>query len=106
MIDFSSKLAPATAVLATNYEVEALKTETIKRKKVELIQPLTNFTVTYSDATKSVNLMFTTPPTFKAGGRITVLGGPASGITGVSGAFLSGIRVLAIAPGGKRITPA
>jgi hypothetical protein len=105
-IAFSSKLTAASADLATNYEVDAVSTKSVKKKRVSVVQRLTDFTVSYNDASESVRLTFTARPTFKTGGQITVKGGPSSGVTGVSGAFVSGNRVLTISRGGKKITPA
>ena len=106
MIDFSSKLTTSSAVLPSNYEVDAVVIKVAKKKKINMLQPLTGFTVSYNDANESVRLTFTSQQTFKKGGRITILGGPLNGVTSSSGAFLSGNRTLAISPGGKQITPA
>jgi hypothetical protein len=103
IINFSTKLNPASADLATNYQVDALSTKKVKKNKVTLLQPLSGFDVSYNDAGESVSLLFTTQQTFKKGGQITVLGGPSTGVTGLSGAFVSGNRVLKISPGGKNI---
>jgi hypothetical protein len=75
------------------------------RKKVTTMQPFTNITVSYNDASESVQLTFGAQQTLNAGGEITVLGGPTSGVKGISGALVSGNRVLVISPGGARITP-
>ena len=104
MIDFSGKLDAASADLASNYQVEVESIKNIKKRKVASLQPLTAFTVSYNDATDSVSLLFMGQPEVNNGGQITVLGGPASGVTGASGAVLSGDRVLTIAPGGKTIS--
>jgi hypothetical protein len=77
-----------------------------KQQKITMLQPITNFTVTYNDASESVSLLFTSPPSFKTGGQLTVLGGPAQGVMGLSGSFVSGNRVFTISAGGKKIAPA
>ncbi len=103
IIDFSSRLNASSACLGTNYQVDTVSTKTVKKKKVTTLEPLTGFTVSYNDSSESVSLLFTSPQTFKTGGQITVLSGPSSGVTGPSGAFLFGTKVLNISPGGKTI---
>ena len=105
-IDFSSRLAAATAELASNYQIDVLSTKTIKKRKVASVQPLLNFTVSYNDAGESVTILLSNPQSFKTGGEITVLGGPARGVMGLTGAFVSGNRELVVSPGGKAIAPA
>ena len=104
MIDFSGKLNAPSADLPTNYEVAALTTKKMKGKNVTSLQALNGFTVSYNDASETVSVDFTSQQEFKTGGQITVLGGPSSGITSLSGAYLSGSRVLEIAPSGNRIS--
>jgi hypothetical protein len=103
MIDFSNKLNAASADIATNYQVDTLRTKKVKKKKVLVLQPVHDFRVSYNDTNATVELLFTNRPTLKTGGRITVVGGPSSGVTDLSGSFVSGDRVLAISPGGNRI---
>ena len=105
-INFSSRLMPISAELASNYEIDAFVTKTVKKRKVTSVQALTDFTVSYDDATESVDLLFKSTPSFKMGGEITVLGGPSRGVMGLTGAFVAGNRVLMISAGGKNITPA
>ena len=75
----------------------------MKRKKVTVLQQLTGFRVSYNDASESVSLMFTSPQTFTNGGQITVVSGPTSGVTDITGAFISGQKLLTISQGGKSI---
>jgi hypothetical protein len=42
---------------------------------------------------------------FPTGGRLTIVSTPASGVTGASGAPISGTTVFAISKAGKTITP-
>ena len=104
MIDFSGKLNASSAELATNYQIDALTIKKVKKQNVTSLQPLNGFTVSYNDASESVSLVFTNQQKFKTGGQITVLSGPSSGVTSLSGAYLSGSRLLAIAPSGNRIS--
>jgi hypothetical protein len=104
MIDFSGKLNASSADLATNYQVDVLTVKKVKKKNVTSFQPLNGFTVSYNDASESVSVVFTSQQKFKTGGQITVLSGPSSGVTSLSGVYLSGSRVLAIAASGNRIS--
>ncbi len=103
-IDFSTELNAPSAELATNYQVDAIAIKKVKKKTVTNVQPLNDFSVSYSDTSDSVSLLFTAQPTFKTGGQITVLGGPISGVTSLTGAFLTGNRVLKISAGGNNIS--
>ncbi len=106
MIDFSTRLNTS---MQTSQRITRSMRSTprrSRRKTVTSLQTLTNFTASYSDATESVELLFTGQPTFKNGGRITVLGGPLNGVMGLAGAFVSGNRTLTISSGGKNIMPA
>jgi hypothetical protein len=104
-IDFSEKLSASSANLPSNYQVDTISTKNVKKKKITNLQPLAGFTVSYNDAHQSVNLLFASPQSFKTGGRIIVLGGPLAGVTGLSGAFVSGDRTLAVSTGGQSIFP-
>ena len=103
-IDFSTKLNARVQTLATNYQVDAITTKKVKKKTVTKIQALNDFSVSYNDTNDSVSLLFTAQPTFKSGGQITVLGGPISGVTSLTGAFVTGNRVLKISAGGNNIS--
>jgi hypothetical protein len=103
MLDFSNRLNASNATLASSYQVDVISTKTVNRKKVTVLQPLTGFRVSYNDTSESVSLMFTSPQTFKTGGQITVISGPTSGVTDITGAFISGQKVLSISPGGNTI---
>jgi hypothetical protein len=91
----------AAATRPGNYQLDAVKTTRVRKKLVRILQPITNFSVTYSPAADSATLNLAGTPTFPSGGQLTVL----PGVTGSTGGVLSGTSVFAIAPGGKSIAP-
>jgi len=104
-IDFSTKLNASSAGNAGNYQLDSVHTKRLKRGVEQVLNPI-GFTVSYDAASESVSVMLAGKQTFRAGGQITVLGGSSSGVSGVSGGFLSGNQVLTISPGGKNISAA
>jgi len=104
-IDFSTKLNASSAGNTGNYQVDSVNTKRVKRQVEQILRPI-GFTVSYDAASESVSVMMAGKQTFRTGGRITVLGGATSGVSGVSGGFLSGNKVLIISPGGKNVSAA
>jgi hypothetical protein len=103
VFDFSEALIPATATNARNYQVDTITTKRVKKQTRRILNPMTGFSVAYNAANDSVTLTFAGKQTFRTGGQITVVGGPPSGVTGVSGAALAGRKVFTISPGGQSI---
>ena len=103
LFDFSQALNPSSATNNANYQVDTVTTKRVKKQTRHILHPITSFSVAYSAANDSVTLTFAGKQTFRTGGQITVVGGPPSGITGVSGAALAGSKVFTISPRGQSI---
>jgi hypothetical protein len=101
--DFSQALNPSSATNNANFQIDTVATKRVKKQTQRILHPITGFSVAYSAANDSVTLTFAGKQTFKAGGQISVVGGPPSGVTGVSGVALAGSRVFRISPRGKSI---
>ncbi|MFI5456862.1 MAG: ELWxxDGT repeat protein [Isosphaerales bacterium] len=104
-IEFNTKLNASSATDTGNYQVDSVNTKRVKRQVEPILRPI-GFTVSYDAASESVSVMMPGKQTFRSGGQITVLGGATSGVSGVSGGFLSGNKMLIISPGGKNISAA
>ena len=98
-LDFGVALNAGAAGNAGNYQVDTITTKKIKKKTVQSLHPIKNFTVTYVAASDAVQITFGTSEKFPTGGQLTVL----SGVTTASGDTLSGNAVFTIAKGGKSI---
>jgi MBG domain (YGX type)/Bacterial Ig-like domain (group 3)/MBG domain len=101
-LDFGVALNATAAENAANYQVDAVTTKKIKKKKETIPQPITNFTVSYLAASDAVEITLGSAQTFPSGGQMTVSGG----LTTASGGTLSGAAVFTISKGGKSIEPA
>ncbi len=95
--EFSSPLDPASATNSANYQVDTVTSKRVKKKSVRILQPITNFHVSYREDV--VTIMFARKETFKTGGQVTVL----SGVSGASGGAPGGTKVFTISRNGLRI---
>ncbi len=100
MLDFGAPLN-LTATNRANFEVATLTTKKVKKKTTHILQPISNFTVSYVPANDAVEIAFTSTETFKTGGQITV----SSGVTSANGGALAGTTVFTISPKGNNISP-
>jgi hypothetical protein len=100
-LDFNVPLGAAAAANPGNYQLNAVRTRTARKKLARTLQPVKGFTVTYTPATDSVTLSLTSPQSFATGGQITIL----QGLTGSSSGVLEGTTVFTITPGGKHLVP-
>jgi hypothetical protein len=103
-VDFSAPLNPASARNPVNYQLDTVTTKRVKKTVKRILHPITQFTVTYSAANDSVDLTLIGKQTFPTGGQLTIVSGPSGGVTGASGAPLSGTTVFAISAKGRTIT--
>ena len=101
VIDFGVALNPAGADNPANYALDALTTKKAGKKKHTVLQPITNFTVSYLATSDAVEISLGSAETFPSGGELTVLGG----LTTASGDTLTGNAVYTIPKGGKSIEP-
>ena len=101
VIDFDIALNPAGADNAANYELDAFATKKVGKKKQMVLEPISNFTVSYLAASDAVEISLGSHETFPSGGQITVLGN----LTTVSGGTLTGNAVYTISKGGKGLAP-
>ena len=93
-----------TSALGTNspyIELDTIISKRIKNKKMTILHPISNFTVSYLAASDELRIIFQKPQTFPTGGQLTVHGG----MTTATGAFLSGTEVFTISKGGKSLSP-
>jgi hypothetical protein len=100
-LEFNTPLSVAAVSDPGNYEIDAVTTKRVKKNLDRVLKPIKSFTVTYEPANNSVMLNFSSAQAFRSGGQITVL----PGVTGASGAVLSGITDFTIASGGTNIKP-
>jgi hypothetical protein len=105
-LTFSEPLNPATATNRLDYQLANVTTKKVKKKTTTILKPITNFTVSYSAATDSVNLTLIGTQAFSNGGKLTVVGTPPNGVSGASGAPLAGSTVFSISKKGSTISPA
>ncbi len=105
VFDFSAALSSSDAANPDDYQVESITTKRVKKQTRHILHPITSFSVKYSAANDSVTLKFAGKQTLRTGGQITVVGGSPAGVTGLSGAVLSGNHVFSISAGGKKISP-
>jgi hypothetical protein len=99
-LNYNMALSQGAVTNSHNYQLDVIRTERVKKKVVRVLQPTTNFTVTYSAASHSVTLHLA-GQTFPKGGELKVLPGVTSG----SASVLTGNTVFTITAGGKRIVP-
>ena len=104
VFDFSDPLNPSSATNGGNYQVDTITTKRVKKQTRRILHPITSFSVAYNAANDSVTLTFAGKQTFRTGGQITVVGGPPSGITGVSGAALAGSKAFTISPRARALS--
>jgi hypothetical protein len=104
-LTFSAPLNAARAMSAANYELDTVATKKVKKTVKHILHPITNFTVSYSAASDSVDLALIGTQAFPTGGQLTIVSGPSGGVTGASGAPVSGTTVFAISKKGNTITP-
>jgi hypothetical protein len=100
-LEFSTPLVGAAVANAHNYQLEVLTAKRVKKQIQKVLQPVKNFTVSYSSASDSVTLKLTSTQSFTLGGQLRVF----SGVTTGSGAVLGGSTVFTIAPRGIAIGP-
>ena len=98
---FSAPLGAAASNPA-NYVLDTVSIRKVKKGLDRILHPIRGFTVSYTPGSDSVTLELAGIPSFRAGGRITVL----QGIAGDSGETLLGATSFTIAPGGKSLRPA
>jgi FG-GAP-like repeat/PKD domain len=104
--EFSEALDPASADDSANYHLDTVATKRVKKKVQRILHPITSFRVSYIAESDSVTLTLASKQTFPTGGQITVLGGPSGGVTGSSGAALTGNTTFTISKDGNNIEPA
>jgi len=100
-LGFNMPLFAAAVSNTGNYQLDTITTTKVKKKVVRVLQPITNFTVSYSPASRSVTLKLAGSQSFPSGGRIVVLPGVTSG----SGDVLGGTTLFTITPGGNAVEP-
>ena len=100
--NFDDALDASIAANPANYEVDSTTIKVVKRKRESILEPITNFTVSYNAVGDEATISFTGKETFPNGGQIAVL----NSVTDGSGATLAGFTIFKITDGGKRITPA
>ena len=101
--EFSEPLDLADAVRSGNYLID-LETRRAKGKPKQFLQPIRTFSVTANVAGDWITLTFTRRETFPMGGQVTVVSGPAGGVTGTAGADIVGKRVFTISKGGLTLS--
>lgn len=101
---FSAPLNPASANNRLNYQLDNVTTKKVKKKVKITLHPITAFTVSYVPSTDTVDLTLLGKQTFPTGGQLTIVGG-AGGVTGGSGASLTGTTTFTISKKGTTITP-
>ncbi len=101
--DFSGALNSASATTPSNFQVDTVTTKRVKKVTKRILHPITKFSTSYNSSNNSITLKLAPSQIFKTGGQITVLGGAAKGVTGASGASLTGNQVFTISVGGKTI---
>lgn len=84
-----------------NYALDTVTSKRVKKSVEHILHPVTSFSVTYTPATDSATLELSGSRKFPTGGELTVL----AGVTGDSGAVLTGTTVFTITAGGKKIVP-
>jgi hypothetical protein len=104
-VEFSAPINPASATNPVNYQLDTITTKKVKKKVTTILHAITKFTVSYSAASDAVALTLVGPQTFPTGGQLTIVAGPSGGVTGASGAPVSGTTMLAISKKGSSITP-
>jgi Carboxypeptidase regulatory-like domain len=104
-LTFSEPLNAATAKNRGDYQLATVTTKKVKKKLTTILHPISKFTVSYNLANDSVNLTLIGTQAFPTGGKLTVVGTPPYGVSGASGAPLSGTTVFAISKKGSTITP-
>ena len=100
-LDFRGPLISASASSAANYQLDTITTKKVKKKKVTILHPITNFKISYSAASDEVEITLGSNVAFPTGGQLTVYPGVATD----SGGTLSGTTVFIISKGGKSIGP-
>ena len=70
---FSTPLNQTTAAIAANYQLDSISIKKVKKKTTTILHPITEFTVSYIQATDSVDLKLIGTQAFPTGGRLTVL---------------------------------
>ena len=85
IINFSAPLDQTTASIAANYELDSISTKKVRKKTTTILHPITGFTVSYIQATDSVDLKLIGTQAFPTGGRLTVLSGSPGEVSGASG---------------------
>lgn len=98
--DFGVALDTSAADSA-RYQLDTTTTRKIKGKKVTILHPITNFSVTYLAASDAVQIKLGSRQAFATGGQVTIL----SGLTTALGGQLTGPAVFNIAKGGKSVVP-
>ena len=104
-LSFNEPLNQASAIMRAYYQLGTVSTKKVKKKTTTSYHPIANFRVSYIAATDTVDLTLIGKQTFPTGGRLTLVSNAASGITGATGAPISGPTVFAISKSGKTITP-
>jgi len=102
--DFSAMLSRSSATSNGSYQVDSVSTKRVKKKVERILHPIRSFSVAYSPPGDSVTLTFAGKQTFPTGGQITVVSGPKGGVTGASGAALTGNTMFTISSVGRNIS--
>ncbi len=105
IFNFSAPLDQTTAAIAANYQLDSISTKKVKKKTKTILHPITGFTVSYIQATDSVDLKLIGTQAFPTGGRLTVLSGSPGEVSSASGTPLEGTTVFAISKKGTTINP-
>jgi hypothetical protein len=100
-LDFGVALSQAAANNSDNYQIDTITIKKVKRKPVQVLTPIKNFTVSYLPASDAFQITFGSNETFSTGGQITI----ESGLTTATGGTLSGSAVFTISKGGKSVVP-
>ncbi len=93
---------PLSSAAASNYKLDAVSIKKVKKNKKTILQPITNFRVSYLVTSDAVEITLGANEKFPTGGQLTVLGGE----TTATGGTLTGNAVFSISKGGKSIRPA
>jgi len=86
---FDQAMNTASVTAPGNYQVDAIQFVRIKRRPVEILDPLP-FTLSYMDTTNTVVITIKGRPPLPKGGQIVLLATPNAGIESAAGVFLDG----------------
>jgi hypothetical protein len=99
-LTFNLSIDASAASNPNNYQLDTVTVKRVQKTPTRVLQPIRNFTVSYSPASDTVTLSLTRTQTFPTGGQLRVL----PGVLGSTRASYNG-TVLSISSGGKKIGP-